>query len=258
MSRIRTIKPEFWRHEELSELPEATHMLAAALLNYADDDGYFNANPKLVRAECCPLREPSVSVQDSLNQLEKIGFIDTGVAPDGKRYGRIVKFSEHQRINRPSPSKIKALPIEWESSVRAHAQGSEDSPPEGKGREEEKNIVGSATAEPHPADAGGLDVHPEEPRARAVTYPQVFDELWNEYRAICDAATAEPGSKKNAFEKWRKLSAEDRQRCFDGVMQYLLWRMDRVEKPGVFTAQPKHFERFISGRLWETYQAEAA
>lgn len=258
MSRIRTIKPEFWRHEELSELPEATHMLAAALLNYADDDGYFNANPKLVRAECCPLREPSVSVHDSLNQLEKIGFIDTGIAPDGKRYGRIVKFSEHQRINRPSPSKIKALPIEWESSVRVHAQCSEGSPPEGKGREEEKNIVGSAIAEPHPADAGGLDVHLEEPRARAVTYPQVFDELWNEYRAICDAATAEPGSKKNAFEKWRKLSAEDRQRCFDGVMQYLLWRMDRAEKPGVFTAQPKHFERFISGRLWETYQAEAA
>ena len=55
MARIRTIKPEFWRHEDLSALPADTHMLAAALLNYADDEGYFNANPKLVEAECFPV-----------------------------------------------------------------------------------------------------------------------------------------------------------------------------------------------------------
>jgi hypothetical protein len=41
MGRIRTIKPEFWRSEDLCSLPEATHMLAAALLNYADDEGFF-------------------------------------------------------------------------------------------------------------------------------------------------------------------------------------------------------------------------
>jgi hypothetical protein len=56
MARIRTIKPEFWRHEDLSALPEATHMLAAQLLNYADDYGYFNANPALIKAEVSPLR----------------------------------------------------------------------------------------------------------------------------------------------------------------------------------------------------------
>jgi hypothetical protein len=33
MGRIRTIKPEFWRNEALSELPEFAHMLVAALLN---------------------------------------------------------------------------------------------------------------------------------------------------------------------------------------------------------------------------------
>ena len=61
MARIRTIKPEFWKHEDLSALPEITHMLAAALLGYADDEGYFNANPALVKSECLPLRESSVS-----------------------------------------------------------------------------------------------------------------------------------------------------------------------------------------------------
>jgi hypothetical protein len=135
VARIRTIKPEFWKHEDLSELPEATHMLAAALLNHADDEGYFNANPALVRAECCPLREPSVSVHDSLISLAKIGYLQLGAGTDGKRYGRIVKFDDHQRVNRPTPSKIKDLVAVWEDSPRTHPQLSEHSPPERKGKE---------------------------------------------------------------------------------------------------------------------------
>ena len=111
MARIRTIKPEFWRHEDLSELPEATHLLAAALLNYADDEGYFNANPKLVQAECCPLRELSVNIHDSLNQLVSIAYLALGTGEDGKRYGHILNFKEHQRINRPTESKINKLSI---------------------------------------------------------------------------------------------------------------------------------------------------
>lgn len=137
MARIRTIKPEFWKHEDLSALPEATHMLAAALLNHADDEGFFNANPALVKSECLPLRESSVSVQDSLLQLAGIGYIQLGKGTDGKRYGRIVTFDEHQRVNRPTPSKIKAIQIVWEGSSTPHQQVTDASSPEGKGREQE-------------------------------------------------------------------------------------------------------------------------
>ena len=138
MGRIRTIKPEFWRHEDLSGLPEATHMLAAALLNYADDEGYYNAHPGLVRSECCPLREPSVSIHDSLTALSRIGFVELFDGTDGKRYGRVVKFDDHQRVNRPTPSKIKGLRVVGEHSVTTHAQLSESSPPEGN-REGKRN-----------------------------------------------------------------------------------------------------------------------
>lgn len=138
MARIRTIKPEFWKHEDLSALPEATHMLAAALLNHADDEGYFNANPGLIRAECCPLRDPSVSPHDSLNLLRKIGYLRLGTGADGKRYGHVLKFGDHQRINRPTPSKIKAVGIVWEDSPTTHPQLTESSPPERKGKEQGK------------------------------------------------------------------------------------------------------------------------
>ena len=135
MARIRTIKPEFWSHEDLSALPEATHLLAAALLNYADDEGYFNANTALIKASCSPLREPSVSIHESLKHLSNIGYLQFGSADNGKRYGRIVKFGDHQRVNRPTESKIKELRIVYESSLSAHAHLTEPSPPEGKGRE---------------------------------------------------------------------------------------------------------------------------
>lgn len=138
MARIRTVKPGFWRHEELSNLPEATILLALGLLNYVDDEGYFNANPGLIKADCCPLREPSVSIHDSLMQLEKIGWIRLCVADDGRTYGKITTFAEHQIINRKTKSKIKDL---VEHSLSHHTQLSECSLLE-REREEEREGKG--------------------------------------------------------------------------------------------------------------------
>lgn len=109
MARIRTIKPEFWLDEDLSSLPPETHLLAAALLNYADDEGYFNANPKLVQAACCPLREDSTNVRRSLDELSRIGYLRLGHGKDGKEYGHIVNFLVHQKVDRGKPSKIKLI-----------------------------------------------------------------------------------------------------------------------------------------------------
>ena len=137
MGRIRTVKPEFWRNEALSGLPEVTHMLAAALLNYADDEGYFNANPKLVQAECLPLREPSVSVHTSLMQLASVGYLRLGIGRDNRKYGHIVKFLAHQRVSHPYASKIRVLDITWDDSVTIHGTLNDFSLLE-REREEEK------------------------------------------------------------------------------------------------------------------------
>lgn len=193
MARIRTIKPEFWKHEDLSALPEPTHMLAGALLNYADDEGYFNANVGLIKAECSPLREPSVSVQDSLNLLVSAGYLQVGTGPDGRRYGRVVTFDDHQRVNRPTPSKIKALHIVWDASTKAHAQLTEDSSPEGnreqgtgKGMElgEPNGSPLSETGVSDPPAGTPADQKPVKPDP-ALRLAQVTDEATEAYNAIC-------------------------------------------------------------------------
>jgi DNA replication protein DnaT len=164
MGRIRTIKPEFTTDEELSALPAETHLFAAGLLCYSDDAGYFNANPGLVKAAIFPLRESSVSVPDMLQQLEKIGYLQLGKTSDGKHWGHVVKFLIHQRVNHPTPSKIKDLDVIWEGSRKAPGGFTEDSGWEGKGKEQgtgkgmelpegTKNVP-SSSGEPSPDDCG--------------------------------------------------------------------------------------------------------
>jgi hypothetical protein len=116
MGRIRTVKPEFFFDEELSALSCETHLLAAALLCYADDFGYFNANPGLIRANTLTLRELSGDIPEMIENLSRMGYLRLGTAADGKRYGHIVKFSVHQRVSHPTASKISSLPITWEDS----------------------------------------------------------------------------------------------------------------------------------------------
>jgi hypothetical protein len=132
MARIRSIKPEFWKHEDLSALSAETHMLAAALLNYSDDEGFFNANPALVKAECCPLRDDSTTVRRALDELSNIGYLRLFQGTDGKCYGHVVKFKDHQRVDRPKASKIRTL----DPSMIDRRQIDDESTEEGKGREQ--------------------------------------------------------------------------------------------------------------------------
>lgn len=117
MGRIRTIKPDFWKDEDINTLPEPTQLLAIALLNYADDEGYFNANEMLIKAECCPLREPSVKIHVSLTELSRMGYIRLGEL-EQKEYGHIANFDKHQRVSHKKDSEIKGLDIKWEDSVK--------------------------------------------------------------------------------------------------------------------------------------------
>ena len=109
MARIRTIKPEFWRDENLSNVSAEACLLAIGLLNHCDDEGYFNANPKLVESDVFPLRKLSVTTTVALRELSSIGYIRVFDGTDGKSYGHIVNFLKHQVINKKTPSKIKDL-----------------------------------------------------------------------------------------------------------------------------------------------------
>lgn len=111
MARIRTIKPEFWTDEDMAEVSEAACLLAIGLLNYADDEGFFNANPKLIKAAVFPIREPSVTIPVMLRELSNQGYLTLFSTSDSKHFGLISNFAKHQVVNKPRPSKIRALEL---------------------------------------------------------------------------------------------------------------------------------------------------
>lgn len=107
--RIRTIKPAFWTNEKMARMPDFTRLLAIGLLNYADDHGYFWANPLMIRGALFPFDEDSSKVRRALAQLASEGYLRIGKAHDGREAGHIVKFSTHQRVDKPATSEIQPL-----------------------------------------------------------------------------------------------------------------------------------------------------
>jgi hypothetical protein len=137
--RIRSIKPAFWKSETLASIAKEHRLLAIALLNYADDAGYFQAHDALIRGECFPFDEDSTNVRRGLDELSRIAFIALGTAESGQRIGRVVNFSDHQRIDKPSPSKFLGMTVTWDEfddgSANPPGMIGDPSPTEGKGKE---------------------------------------------------------------------------------------------------------------------------
>ena len=179
--RIRTVKPEFWQDEDLAEISETARLVAIGLLNCADDEGFFNANERLVQSSLFPLTEPSLSVHECFNQLVECGYLKLYACVEGKKtYGHVVNFTKHQKVNRPSPSRIKPVVDFTEHSVRTHKQltaGRE----QGTGNREQGKEHDSPSVE----DDSFIP----------------FDEFWSMYPKKVD--------KKAAAAKWKKLKINE-------------------------------------------------
>jgi uncharacterized phage protein (TIGR02220 family) len=95
--------------------PPLTRLLAIAILNYADDEGYFYADPVLVRGALMPAEEVE-DIRRGLDELSRMGYMETREHPDHGLIGKVVAFEKHQRIDRPSGSKIKKYWLDEDST----------------------------------------------------------------------------------------------------------------------------------------------
>jgi hypothetical protein len=136
MARIRTIKPEFWTHPIMGRLDDSSKSLAIALLNFSDDEGFFQADPNLVRSSCRPFDDDSTIIRRCLGTLIKSGWVEIKTHPTHGAIGRVVNFAEHQRIDRPKVSNLSSYFVDDESTIdrRLIDAGMEGKGMEGKGK----------------------------------------------------------------------------------------------------------------------------
>ena len=108
ITRIRTVKPELFLHEELWELEYETELpirlTFIGLFLVADREGRFEWRPRTIKALLFPYDDTPVG--EIMDHLFAHDFVRRYSA-DGKVYGYIPTWHEHQRVNhREAASKI--------------------------------------------------------------------------------------------------------------------------------------------------------
>lgn len=108
MPRIRTIKPEFFSHEELSAKSAYARLLAIGLLTLADCEGRLRWVPMQVHSQVFPW-EAEVKIEVLLGELIDCNYV-VHYEVDGKRYVEICNFKKHQRLSGKEASFNSRLP----------------------------------------------------------------------------------------------------------------------------------------------------
>jgi hypothetical protein len=114
MARIRTIKPEFFKDFDLykaekdSKLP--LRVAYAGLWTASDKEGRFKWKPEELKLDCLPY-DPIDDFSRVLDALWSRGFIEK-YTHEGKTYGFIPSWTDHQHINNRETDSVLPIPIE--------------------------------------------------------------------------------------------------------------------------------------------------
>ncbi|ARD42491.1 hypothetical protein [Actinomyces gaoshouyii] len=191
--RIRTIKPDFWRSDDIAALSIEDRLLFIGLWSYVDDNGVGRDEPQLIQCDLFPLdplNEGSLRVHGGLTRLSERGLITRYAGPDGRRYLQINSWDRHQRINRPSRPRFPRYDTETctlsEGSLSPHDSLDEGSSPEqGTGNRELGNRETPHTPRGGEGDdATNLAVASAArggPRTRTEREPEGFAEFYDIY-----------------------------------------------------------------------------
>lgn len=99
MARIRTIKPEFWTDERLTECSLSARLMFIGMLNFADDNGNQAYSAKRLKMQIFPA--DAIDTQPLIDELITHGVV-IEYSVSGEKFLHIKGFAKHQVINRRS------------------------------------------------------------------------------------------------------------------------------------------------------------
>lgn len=110
MARIRTIKPAFFRSEEVAALSFRARLTWIGLWTYVDDEGRGRDDARLIKGELWPLEDEVTwqEVERDLTELSRSGHV-VRYEVSNRRFLSIPTWTDHQVISRPTKSKLPAV-----------------------------------------------------------------------------------------------------------------------------------------------------
>ena len=234
MARIRTIKPEFFRHEELQDLEIANPgkyvmLVFAGIWGHCDSKGRFEYRPRQLKLDVLPFLP--FDMAESLQLLVDAGLIRR-YSVDGKKYGFIPSFEKHQRVSGKEATEGEKHPgiesadneDEWKQrgsngeatgkqrgSARDEQESQEQERSTGTGKGMEQEQEGSVRETISDQTPQSTDAKPQAARAsRSLDYSPEFEEFWTQYPKRHGADSKQAG--------WRCWQSRIRDGCGPGTM----------------------------------------
>ncbi len=198
MSRIRTIKPEFWVSDQITACSPISRLLFIGMWNFCDDAGVHPASPKRIKAEVFPADNCTIEdIKKWITELIFNGLIREYIIEE-KTYWIVTGWKQHQRIDRPTyrhplpQSELKEIRDNSMSTRRHEGDNSskilrvidEASPTEWKGMEGIGKEVNICEVETSP-------VHGSEPNLSANT-----QEIFNHWLSVMNHPRAKLDNKR--------------------------------------------------------------
>lgn len=234
--RIRSIRPEFWRSDDITALPRETRLLFVGLWSYVDDNGVGMDDFRMIAADLFALEDDQKEVRDYVREgLATLSraLLVIRYKVEGKEYLFIPTWDKHQRIDRASKARYPRPPEDWKPPTSEDAEtadsfdevsrGSRDSLDAGEG---EKGRRGEGYS------SGIADALPDADSVR----PEV-EKLCTHLR---DAIVAN-GSKATITKRWRTearllidrdhRNPDEAHRLIDWCQQHSFWRTNIMSFP---------------------------
>jgi hypothetical protein len=244
MARIRTVKPDLFKHEDLFDLEMATglplRLAFIGMFTVCDREGRFVWRPRTLKTDVLP--HDSLDFSRVLDALASCGFIRKYTV-DGVEYGVIPSFGRHQVINNkesrsglPEPDEnsfesVSYIPdqrVDHATRTRINLTQGEGKGKEGKGREEEGEGGCDGAAPPTPA--ASLPIV----RQKTEKEPAPTTAIWSAYaNAYMNRYHAEPV--RNAK--------------VNGQLAHLLTRLGAAEAPDVAAFFVGHNNRYYVQKM---------
>ena len=219
--RNRMVKKELWNSHRILSISPNERLMFICMFNVADDDGILKNSALQMKSICysCDSDITLGMVQEYINNIISVGLIELN---DERTLIRICKWKDHQRIDKPTPSKYifkRSFQDTSKNGIIALQEDSNSTLDERKGRQDkerqkkEKEDVQDKTLE-------------------------LFNSFYSLYPRKQD--------KKRSYTAFKNLTNKNQILCIEGIKVYNKWiEINNVEKTMI-----KLPTTYIHGECW--------
>ena len=217
--RNRMIKKEFWNSHRILSITPNERLMFIAMFNVADDDGILKNSALQMKSVVFSVDSEITlgMVEEYIKNLLGVGLIELN---NERTLIRITNWKNHQRIDKPTPSRHKFKKAIFEDYGNDTRVLPEDYTPRQRKERQQKTI---------------LKEKKETVQDKAL---ELFNEFYELYKRKQD--------RKRAYTSFKNLTRKNQLLCIEGVKTYNKW----IELNSIERNMIKLPTTYINGESW--------